>query len=89
MKQHVELAWSPDSEHWQRISEGTPLIPQTPAPARFGEVPYDWGCIFPSLPIISAPDSPVEIFYGAVRPMFGGDNVWKGSIRHFRRWGPG
>ena len=22
MKQHVELAWSPDSEHWQRISEG-------------------------------------------------------------------
>ena len=72
MKQHVELAWSPDSEHWQRISEGTPLIPQTPAPARFGEVPYDWGCIFPSLPIISAPDSPVEIFYGAVRP-----NAWR------------
>ena len=69
VKQHVELAWSPDSEHWQRISEGTPLIPQTPAPARFGEVPYDWGCIFPSLPIIPEPDSPVEIFYGAVRPM--------------------
>jgi hypothetical protein len=35
-----ELAWSPDTEHWERVCPGQALIPRGPAGS------YDWGCIY-------------------------------------------
>jgi hypothetical protein len=35
-----ELAWSPDTIHWERVCPGTPLIPRGP------EGSCDWGCIY-------------------------------------------
>ncbi|MDE0300761.1 MAG: hypothetical protein OXN17_19150 [Candidatus Poribacteria bacterium] len=64
VKQHVELAWSPDTEAWYRIQEGTPLIGNTPGgAARYGEMPYDWGTVFASAPIFN--DDEIRIYYGA------------------------
>ena len=64
VKQHVELAWSPDTVEWHRIQEGTPFIAHTPSETeRYGELPYDWGTIFPSAPIFF--DDEVRIYYGA------------------------
>jgi len=52
VKQHVELAWSPDTITWHRIQAGTPFIGHTPAKKeRYGTMPYDWGTIFASAPI--------------------------------------
>ena len=51
VKQHAELAWSPDTVTWHRIQEGTPFIGHSPAVhERFGETPYDWGTIFAACP---------------------------------------
>jgi len=57
-KQWCELAWSPDSIQWHRISPGTPLIPN-------GQVmgDYDWGCIFASVPLIGK--DKIRMYYGA------------------------
>ena len=64
VKQHVELAWSPDTFTWQRIQEGTPLIGNTlGGAARYGEMPYDWGTVFASAPIFL--DDEIRIYYGA------------------------
>jgi len=64
VKQHVELAWSPDSVTWHRVEAGTPFIGHTPTTRReYGTVPYDWGCIFASTPIIL--DGEIRIYYGA------------------------
>ena len=64
VKQHVELAWSPDTFAWHRIQEGTPIIGNTPGgTARYGEMPYDWGTIFASAPIFT--DGEILIYYGA------------------------
>ncbi|MCE2413304.1 hypothetical protein J4G07_04825 [Candidatus Poribacteria bacterium] len=64
VKQHVELAWSPDTIHWHRIQEGTPFMGHTPSEKeRYGETPYDWGTIFPSAPIFF--DDEICIYYGA------------------------
>jgi len=63
-KQHVELAWSPDSKEWHRIQPGTPFIGHTPREKeQYGEMPYDWGTIFASAPIFR--DDEVRIYYGA------------------------
>ena len=49
VKQHVELAWSPDTVHWHRIAEGTPFIGHTPSETEcYGALPYDWGTITPA-----------------------------------------
>jgi hypothetical protein len=40
---HTELAWSPDTIHWQRVRPGTPLIPNAAS-----EEGYDWGMVFSS-----------------------------------------
>jgi hypothetical protein len=37
---HCELAWSPDTVRWERVCNGTPLIPRGP------EGRFDWGCIY-------------------------------------------
>ncbi|MDE0298461.1 MAG: hypothetical protein OXN17_07510 [Candidatus Poribacteria bacterium] len=64
VKQHAELAWSPDTVTWHRIQEGTPFIGHSPAEhERFGEMPYDWGTIFAAAPIFH--DDEVRIYYGA------------------------
>ena len=64
VKQHVELAWSPDTLEWHRIQEGTPFMGHTPSETeRYGELPYDWGTIFPSAPIFF--DDEIRIYYGA------------------------
>jgi len=63
-KQHVELAWSPDSKEWRRIQPGTPFIGHTPAKKEvYGKMPYDWGTIFASAPIFR--EDEIQIYYGA------------------------
>ena len=64
VKQHVELAWSPDTVQWHRIQEGVPFMGHTPSETEsYGETPYDWGTIFPSAPIFF--DDEIRIYYGA------------------------
>ena len=64
VRQHIELAWSPDSYKWYRISPGTPLIAPTPTKeTKYGKMPYDWGGIFTSHPIFR--DGEIQIYYGA------------------------
>ncbi len=64
VRQHIELAWSPDSYNWHRIAEGTPLIANTPrAEKKYGTMPYDWGAMFPSQPVFR--DDGIRIYYGA------------------------
>lgn len=64
VKQHVELAWSPDTVTWHRIQAGTPFIGHTPAEKKqYGAMPYDWGTIFASAPIFL--DNEARIYYGA------------------------
>jgi len=63
-RQHVELAWSPDSRQWHRIQPGTPFIRHSPAEKEvYGKMPYDWGTIFASAPIFREND--IQIYYGA------------------------
>ena len=64
VKQHAELAWSPDTVTWHRIQEGLPLIGHSPAEReQYGETPYDWGTIFAAAPIFR--DDEIRIYYGA------------------------
>ena len=64
VRQQIELAWSPDSYTWHRVLPGTPLIANSPAKAKeYGTMPYDWGAMFPSQPVIR--ENEVQIFYGA------------------------
>ena len=53
----TELAWSPDTETWHRIDEGTALIPN-------GEDKgvYDWGTVYASFPIIEQDE--IRLYYG-------------------------
>ncbi len=64
VRQHIELAWSPDSYTWHRISPGTALIGNSPAKVRsYGKMPYDWGAVFPAAPVFV--DDEIRIYYGA------------------------
>lgn len=66
VRQHVELAWSPDSYTWHRISPGTPLIGPTHGKIgkpEYGKMPYDWGNSFAAQPVIR--DDEIQIYYGA------------------------
>jgi len=63
-KQHVELAWSPDTIEWHRIKAGTPFIGHSPAEEEvYGKLPYDWGTIFASAPIFR--ENEIQLYYGA------------------------
>ena len=64
-RQHVELAWSPDSIQWHRICPGKPLIANG---QRMGD--YDWGCIFASPPIFQKDE--ILLFYGGNNGRFMG-----------------
>ena len=64
VRQHIELAWSPDSYKWHRINPGTPFISNSKSNNNeYGKMPYDWGCVFPSAPVFR--DDEVRIYYGA------------------------
>jgi hypothetical protein len=64
IKQHVELAWSPDTVTWYRIEEGKRFIANSPAEKEhYGYTPYDWGTVFASAPIFL--EDEIRIFYGA------------------------
>jgi len=64
VRQHVELAWSPDTITWHRIQEGTPFIGHSPAKTvSYETVPYDWGNIFAAPPIFF--EDEVRIYYSA------------------------
>ena len=52
-----ELAWSPDTVHWERVCPGTSLIP------RGTEGSYDSGCIYAAAyPIVK--DGEIKLYYG-------------------------
>jgi hypothetical protein len=65
VKQHMELTWSPDATTWHRIEPATPFIENTPGPEPpvYGEMPYDWECIFATAPVFL--DNELRIYYGA------------------------
>ena len=64
VRQHIELAWSPDSYKWHRINPGTPFISNSKSNNNeYGKMPYDWGCVFPSAPAFV--DDEIRIYYGA------------------------
>jgi hypothetical protein len=62
---HTELAWNPDGTTWHHIQPGTPFIENTPGPEPpvYGEMPYDWGCIFAAAPVFL--ENEVRIYYGS------------------------
>ena len=62
-RQHVELAWSPDSIQWNRIRPGTPLIPNGPE-----EGDYDWGWIFAVEPTFL--EDEVRLYYAGCNNNF-------------------
>ena len=52
-----ELAWSPDTVHWERICPGTPLIPRGPEGA------YDSKCLYAAFqPIVL--ENEIRLYYG-------------------------
>ena len=64
VRQHIELAWSPDSYKWHRINPGAPFISNSKSNNNeYGKMPYDWGCVFPSAPVFV--DDEIRIYYGA------------------------
>jgi len=65
---HCELAWSPDTLRWERISPGTPFIPNSSI-----QGDYDWGCVY-------AADAPIVMKDG-IRIYYAGSN---GMHRYWR-----
>lgn len=54
----TELAWSPDTKKWHRISPGTPLIPCSDKP-----LDYDYGCVYPCAYPVFLKDE-IRLYYG-------------------------
>jgi hypothetical protein len=54
-----ELAWSPDTVHWERVCPGSPLIPR----GIRGESP-DWGCVW-GCAYPMRRDGMLRLYYGA------------------------
>ena len=64
VKQHIELAWSPDTKTWYRIEEGKPFIDNSPAEKEhFGYTPYDFGTAFAAAPVFL--EDEIRLYYGA------------------------
>ena len=54
----TELAWSPDTVDWQRISLGTPLIPCADE-----KLEYDYGCVYAcAYPVVLKDE--IRLYYG-------------------------
>ncbi len=56
-RNHLELAWSPDTIHWERVCPGTDLVPH----GELGE--YDGGCRYAAMRPITVGDE-VRVYYG-------------------------
>ncbi|MAI33722.1 MAG: hypothetical protein L7W43_15540 [Rubripirellula sp.] len=54
----TELAWSPDSKQWNRISPGTPLIPCSEE-----VLDYDYGCVYACATPVFLPNQ-IRLYYG-------------------------
>jgi hypothetical protein len=54
----TELAWSPDTRIWKRISPGTPLIPCSDTPLE-----YDYGCVYACATPVFLEDE-IRLYYG-------------------------
>ena len=56
---HTELAWSPDTIHWNRVNPGTPLIAN-------GEEKgdYDWGTVYAAWSPVILKDE-IRLYYGS------------------------
>ncbi len=55
----TELAWSPDTVEWHRVSPGSPLIPNSDPVGS-----YDWGCAYSSAyPVLL--ENEIRLYYGA------------------------
>jgi hypothetical protein len=54
----TELAWSPDSKQWHRISPGKPLIPCSDK-----VLDYDYGCVYACAHPVFLPDE-IRLYYG-------------------------
>jgi len=54
---HVELTWSKDTVHWQRVNPGQALIGNSPQPGA-----YDWGCVYASVPVFES--GRIAVYYG-------------------------
>jgi hypothetical protein len=69
-RMHCELAWSPDTIHWERIDEGVPLIPNGPDIGKL-----DWGCVFAcDNPVIL--EDEIRLYYQGTNGLHAG---WKDS----------
>jgi hypothetical protein len=54
----TELAWSPDTKRWHRLSPGTPFIPVSEE-----EMDYDWGCVYAAANPVFLKDE-IRLYYG-------------------------
>lgn len=54
----TELTWSPDTREWNRISPGTPLIPNSDT-----KLDYDYGCVYPCAYPVFLKDE-IRLYYG-------------------------
>jgi hypothetical protein len=68
----TELTWSPDTKKWNRVSPGTPLIPNSPG--KEGE--YDWGCVYTAACPVFLEDE-IRLYYGASD---GHHNIWRNGF---------
>jgi len=76
-REHVELAWSPDSITWKWIEPGKALIPNS---RHIGD--YDWGCIFAIPPIFKKDE--ILLYYGSNDNRFFGWRDTFLSLAHLR-----
>lgn len=65
----TELTWSPDTIKWNRVSPGTPLIPNS---EKDGD--YDWGCVYAAACPVFLEDE--------IRLYYGGSDGYHGSWRN-------
>lgn len=65
-----ELAWSPDSVHWERVAPGRPILANGPSGA------YDSGCIYAQAGPAVAENGRMILFYGGSPTVHTG---WKRS----------
>ena len=54
----AELAWSPDTVRWNRVSPGTPLIADSEK-----DMAHDWGCVYAGAYPVFLEDE-IRIYYG-------------------------
>jgi len=74
-----ELAWSPDTIHWQRIDPGHALIPNS---THQGD--YDWGCIYAAATPVVLP-SEIRLYYGSSD---GPHSTWRNGYFGLARLAP-